>query len=187
VQGRRGAQAIGPLIQDVLLGNSAGEHAPRHLDSMPHCGKNFSAGVSGADLGRENLAPKVGKGLVRERLGAHRQSVRRTNSDPGIQPGGVCVEERKRMRGALFTRARLDGYLPQPHQQGDMFMHGMASGAPENGARPQCVRSRGIMRCETDGFATFSFLNDIVKRAFPAPHIQSACRRACVRPPWTAS
>jgi hypothetical protein len=79
---------------------------------MSHCGKNSSAGVSGADLGRENLAPKVGKGLVRERLCAHSQSVRRTNSGARVQLGSVGVDERKRMRGALFTRARLAGYLP---------------------------------------------------------------------------
>jgi hypothetical protein len=92
---RRSAQAIGLLAQNVLLRNSAGKHASRHLDPMSHRGKYFSAGGSGADLGCEYLAPKVGKCLVRERFGAHRQSIRRTNASAGIQLGGVRIEERK--------------------------------------------------------------------------------------------
>jgi hypothetical protein len=84
VRGRPGAQAIGLPTRDVLLGNSAGEHAPCHLDPMSHCGKNLSAGVSGVDLAGENVAPKVSKRLVRERLCAHSESVRRTNSDASV-------------------------------------------------------------------------------------------------------
>jgi len=100
---RRRAQGIGLLAQYGLLGNSAGKHAPRHLDPMSHRGKHFFAGVHGVYLSRENLATKIGKCLVRERLCTRRQSIRHANAGAGVQLGGVRIQERKRVRGALFT------------------------------------------------------------------------------------
>jgi hypothetical protein len=64
---------------------------------MSHCGENFSAGVCGADLGRENLASKVAKCLVRERLCGRRESIRGTNSNACVELRGVSIKERKRV------------------------------------------------------------------------------------------
>jgi hypothetical protein len=86
-----------PVAQKAFVGNSAGENAPRHLDPMSHRGEYLSAGAGSASLGRENLAPKVGKCLVREQLCAHRQSIRHANPGAGVQPDGVRIEDRKRV------------------------------------------------------------------------------------------
>jgi hypothetical protein len=64
---------------------------------MSHCGEDFSAGVCGADLGRENLASKVAKCLVRERLCGRRESIRGTNSNACVELRGVRIKERKRV------------------------------------------------------------------------------------------
>jgi hypothetical protein len=138
---------------------------------MSYRGKHFSAGFGSVDLGRKYLAPEVSECLVRERFCVCRKPIRRANSGAGVQARGEGIEERKRVRGALFTRARLAGDLPQSDQQGDVVMHGKASDAPKKSAPPQCG-FHPVTQCEMESFKTFSFLSGVLKHPFPAPYTQ---------------
>jgi hypothetical protein len=93
------------------------------------------------DLYQEYLAPEICECLVRERFCILRKPVRRPNSDAGVQPCSVGIEERKRVRRAFVARAWFAGYLSQSDQQGDVFVHGKGTQRVEELPPRRSVRS----------------------------------------------